>query len=242
MGWILTPSAHFACTRARPSHPRQPTLRSSLFFFVCGAYMWAPLVIFTRTSSWSSARRVATGMWPPQIGLLLSFRVTYLWATMSGPSPTRAPTELCWFVARGCAAQIAAPLGDPPYSLTNSMRPPLPGSPAYSVAAVTFNPAHGGTTPWIRADPNPCVLWLSAAARYPPPDWGILSRSSRGRTLQSGINVEPCALPAAHHVPFRIRRERTEKARSVAAAVNLRWQHRSADDLASASCPVRSPA
>ena len=50
------------------------------------------------------------------------------------------------------------------------------------------------------------------------------------------------ALPAAHHVPFRIRRERTEKARSVAAAVNLRWQHRSADDLASASCPVRSPA
>jgi hypothetical protein len=50
---------------------------------------------------------------PPQIGLLLSFRVTYLWATMSGPSPTRAPTELRWFVARGCAAQIAAPLGDP---------------------------------------------------------------------------------------------------------------------------------
>jgi hypothetical protein len=54
------------------------------------------------------------------------------------------------------------------------------------------------------------VRWLSAA-RYPPPDWGILSRSSRGRTLQSGINAEPCALPAAHHVPFRIRRERTEK-------------------------------
>jgi hypothetical protein len=51
MGWILTPSAHFACTRARPSPPRQPTLRSSLFFFVCGAYMWAPLVIFTRASS-----------------------------------------------------------------------------------------------------------------------------------------------------------------------------------------------
>jgi hypothetical protein len=74
---------------------------------------WAPLVIFKRTSSWSSARRVATGMWPPQIGLLLSFRVTHLWATMSGPSPTRAPTELRWFVARGCAAQIAAPLGDP---------------------------------------------------------------------------------------------------------------------------------
>jgi hypothetical protein len=123
------------------------------------AGVWAPLVIFTRTSSWSSARRVATGMWPPQIGLLLSFRVTYLWATMSGPSPTRAPTELRWFVARGCAAQIAAPLGDPPYSLTNSTRPSLPGSPAYSVAAVTFNPAHGGTTPWIRADPNLCVRW-----------------------------------------------------------------------------------
>ena len=46
MGWILTPSAHFACTRARPSHPRQPTLRSSLFFFLfvaltCGSALSA---------------------------------------------------------------------------------------------------------------------------------------------------------------------------------------------------------
>ena len=53
MGWILTPSAHFACTRARPSHPRQPTLRSSLFFFVCGAYMWVRFV----------------SRLPPQVGL-----------------------------------------------------------------------------------------------------------------------------------------------------------------------------
>jgi hypothetical protein len=113
MGWILTPSAHFACTRARPSHPRQPTLRSSLFFFC-------------------------------------------LWRLHVDP--------LC---------------------------PP----------SFFF--------PW-RTE----VRWLSAAARYPPPDWGILSRSSRGRTLQSGINVEPCALPAAHHVPFRIHRERTEKEES----------------------------
>jgi hypothetical protein len=32
------------------------------------------------------------------------------------------------------------------------------------------------------------------------------------------------------------------ESKGVAAAVNLLWQHRSADDLASASCPVRSPA
>jgi hypothetical protein len=51
----------------------------------------------------------------------------------------------------------------------------------------------------------------TAATRYPPPDWGILSRSSRGRTLSSSINAEPCALPVAHHVLFRVRRERTEK-------------------------------
>ena len=63
MGWILTPSAHFACTRARPSHPRQPTLRSSLFFFVCGAYMW---VRFVSHLSSSHGAQKSVGCPPPR--------------------------------------------------------------------------------------------------------------------------------------------------------------------------------
>jgi hypothetical protein len=157
-----------------------------------------------------------TGFWaefPPPQPIPLTTRPTKIKVPTCGPLPSVTPPRLripSLADVAGPTAQIPSPI-----CVCSQSWASIVWAPCVSLGICRWRVGPHGQVrlrpPKILPDHRSSRAVATTAAWYPPPDWGILSRSSRGRTPPSGINAEPCALLAAHHVPLRDRRVRIER-------------------------------